>query len=659
MSRLSEFAARRIAAAEHLDALADAIDRAPAPIDTAPVRAAAERARAGRFHVVLVGAFSTGKSTLLNALVGDAVLPAKVNPCTAILTELVHGEEPGVVVHHRDGRREQLDVAGFLAAYQLSADDVAAAGEEVADRFGGIERAVVSVPLELLSQGVVLVDTPGLDDDPQRTARTLATLPEADAVIVVLNALRFLSELERRTVREQLLPLGLTNLFFPVTMVDLLPHVTADADAALTAIHERASDVLAPLVEGADGLEDRFFPLDARSALRTRRAGEALEPSGFADFEEALSTFLVEERGAAQLARLRAVAEYARGELARQAELDRVSAAASVEQLLARQEELAPRFAELERLAGRVDRIVAHFVERQQKRVWQDLREHLVHCQEALPDAVAELDLPGLAGVELLTPAGRARAEAVLHTALEGWFAAQMDAWRESLRPKLEASLAELRVELAAEARTFDAVSESILEGFAGARVELPRARSTPEDMDPLERWFSVAVGAALLSPGTIAAAWTDGYEGALKGAAGRLGARVALLAAGALLGPVGWAGLVLYAAVDLLLLLRTGGGQLRRLRRVFAEQVGGGLVAHADAQREVVEAQVAEALQPLRKAIVAAARADAEELSRLLEHTIAARREAAEDAEERAEDWTAVESTADKVLAALTGVCT
>lgn len=656
---LARFAARRAEAASVLDALAAALDEAPASVRAVEsVRAAATRAREGRFHVVLVGAFSTGKSTLLNALVGEPVLPVKVNPCTAILTELVHGTSAGAVVHHSDGRTESLDIPSFLEAYQLSTEDVAAAGEQISDRFGSIERAVVSVPLSLLEQGVVLLDTPGLDDDPQRTARTLETLPEADAVIVVLNALRFLSELERRTVREQLLPLGLTTLFFPVTMTDLLPHVTPDADAALEAIQVRAREVLGPLcrIDAEDQLDQRFFPLDARGALRARQA-EASPGEGFARFEEALSTFLVEERGRARLLRLQSVANHARRELGRQAELDRASARASVEELQHRQAELSPRFEELERVAERVDRIVGHFVDRQAARVWQDLRSHLVHLQQVLPDAISELSLPGLAGVELLTPAGRARAEALLQTALEGWFAEQMDAWRESLRPKLLASLDDLRAELAAETRSFDKVADEILAGFAGASVALPEPRTEREAMDPLERWFSVAVGAALLSPGTIAAAWSDGYEGALKGAAGRIGARVALLAVGALLGPIGWAGLVLYAAVDMLLVLRTGGGQLRRLRRVFADQVGGGLVAHADAQRHEVESQVKEALRPLHTAVVAAARADAEELAQLLERTIAARKDAVDDAEARANSWSAVEERVDRALEHLAGV--
>ena len=44
----------------------------------------AERLREGRFYVACIGQFKRGKSTLLNALIGDSVLPTGVVPITAV-----------------------------------------------------------------------------------------------------------------------------------------------------------------------------------------------------------------------------------------------------------------------------------------------------------------------------------------------------------------------------------------------------------------------------------------------------------------------------------------------------------------------------------------------------------------------------------------------
>jgi hypothetical protein len=643
---LGHFATKRDELLAMLEAQASLLDGAPIDLGVSEgLRRAAERVRADVFRIVLIGAFSTGKSTLLNALIGQSVLPAKVNPCTAIATEVHFAPEPGATVVHGDGTTRELSLEAFRERFHLMASDLAEAGQEARDRFGGLAYARVALPLPLVSRGVVLIDTPGLDDDPQRTARTMATLHDADAVVVVLNALRFLGDLERRVLREHIRPLGLDTLFFPVTMADLVPRVSLEPEAEMARIRTLAARELAPAQGGGEqAVLARLFPLDARGALHAREA-DSDPPGAFLAFEQALSEFLVHGRGEAQLERLRGLSRYAADELTRHAAIDRASQDASAEELRARHAALTPRFTELERLASRVEYLLDSFIAEEKSRIWLDLRDYLIRCQEELPRAVETLELPGLAGVELLTSAGRARAERELQAALEDWFQQRLEHWRVQLEPKLASRLTSLREDLALEAKAFSAVSSDILAQFAGTPVSLPRAMASEPEPDPLERWFSVAVGAALLSPGTVAAAWTDGYEGALKGAAGRLVARLAVLAASALVGPVGWAGIGLYAAVDLVVVLRTGGGKLRHLRRTFADQIGDSMITHADSQREAIEAQVEQGLSPLRTQVLATARAEVDELSALLHRITEARQAARDDAQTRDAEWARLEA--------------
>jgi len=660
---LDDFVKKRERGADLLDQLAETVESfgidppgESATTDPAGyLRGTAQRVREGRFVVLLLGCFSSGKSTLLNALLGEPVLPVKVNPCTAILTELVYAEQPSVTVHHRGGTSEELSMEAFLDFYQLRTMSEDDAGAEVSDRFGDIDRAVVGYPLPLLRNGVVLLDTPGLDDDPVRTARTLSSLPDADAVIVVLSANRFLTELERRTLRRELLPLGLTNLFFPTTMVDLLAHLSDDPDAALADLRSKAHEALGPLcrVGDDDRFDERFFEIDARTALRARwdgRAGarrqpedaEALERSGLDDFEEALERFLVDERGHAQLAHLHATAVRIGDEVRKVAELDRATASQSVEALRQRQVELEPRFSELEVIARRVARTVDGFIDRQKALVWQDLREFMARTEAELPYAVAEFDLGGLAGLDLVTERGRARVEAKIRTQLDAWHEERIVEWQRSLRPRIEGSLNDLRKELTADAADFDALSDEIVTDFAGGAFHLPGAGDDDDErVDPVERWFSVAMGAVMLSPGAMAAGWSEGFDGALKGAASRLGVQLALITLGALLGPIGWAGLVLYIVSDAVWLVLTGGNQLKRLREQVAKRLKGQLVSQVDEAREEIEQRVAEGLAPVRDALVAAAESEASELHALLERTIAAREQAVRDAAARSEAWT------------------
>jgi tellurite resistance-related uncharacterized protein len=650
---LHAFAARRRQAAETLADLAGVTDAAGAGTArfVEPLRAGATRLREGRFTVLLVGCFSSGKSSVLNALLGQPVLPVKVNPCTAILTELRAGEAPSVEVLRRDGTAEHLEPAAFLARYQLGAGDP---GERL-DAFADVERAIVRWPLPLLADGVALVDTPGLDDDPSRTERTLRGLPDADAVIFVLNATRFLTELERDTLRRDVLPLGLTNLFFPVAMIDLIDALSDRPDEDRAEVRRRATEALGPLCthDGIDRLDERFFPIDARGALRARWDGAprspvdaaALARSGFPAFEGALERFLVHERGRAQLLRGLHLAERAFDGVQRQAALDRATARTSVEELRARHEALAPDLDRLGRIAARVADTVDAFVAREAERTWQSLRAALADAEADLPRAVDTFDLSTIAGLDLLTPAGRARAERVVAERVEAWLEERLAAWRADLAHDLERALADLRTALAAEAHDFRAVTEGIVSGFAGGAVRAALPGLHGDEPDPLERWFSVALGAVLLSPATMAAGWAQGYEGALKGAAGRVAVRVAVLALGALLGPVGWAGIALYVVSDAALLVLTGGAQLRRLRRQVADGLQGRLVAQADAARDAVTARARESLAPIRDAIVGAAQAEADDLARALDALLAAREAAVATAAERARQWEATEA--------------
>jgi hypothetical protein len=655
LNAIHDFARRRTRGADILGGLADAIEAAgvEAGGTIGELRAVADRTRRGRFHVLLIGCFSSGKSTLLNALLGEPVLPVKVNPCTAILTEIVHGPSPEVEVRGRDGSSRTLGVPAFLAEFQLQTPEPSEAGHEI-DRFAAVDRAVLSYPLPLLEDGVVLLDTPGLDDDDARTARTLGSLPEADAVIVVLNASRFLTDLERRILRRELLPRGLTNLFFPVTMFDLIGSLSDDPAREIRELGDRARRTLGPLceVDGIDRFDERFFPLDARGALRARYDREAharrpvvdeatLETSQIRPFEASLQRFLVDERGRAQLGHLVVTAKRVRADLARRAELDRATADGSAEELRRRQEELLPKFRDLDAIARRVARIVEKFVERQKVAVVQDLRAFLARTEAELPEAIAGFDLGNTAGLDLFTAAGRARIESRLREQLDAWLAGRVAAWQKEVRPKLEDALDDLRVEMAGESKDFDEAVRGIVADFAGGMMSLD-VKTDADEPAAAERWFAVALGAVLLSPGTMAAGWVEGYEGALKGATGRLGVRLALVALGALLGPIGWAGLILYVVTDAVLLVLTGGGQLRKLREQVAEGLRGKLVAQVDERKDAIAERVSEALAPLRDGIAGAAAAEARALEQQLDRTIAAREAAVRDAQGRKTAWDA-----------------
>ena len=138
-----------------------------------------DRLSEGRFLVACVGAVKRGKSTLLNALVGERVLPVGIVPVTAVPTVLRHGTSGARVRLHGSGWR---DIApGALTDYVSE--------ERNPGNALGVEIAEVFVPAPLLANGMSLVDTPGLGSVfPENTATTHAFLPQIDAAIAVIGA---------------------------------------------------------------------------------------------------------------------------------------------------------------------------------------------------------------------------------------------------------------------------------------------------------------------------------------------------------------------------------------------------------------------------------------------------------------------------------------
>ena len=93
--------------------------------------AVAERLREGRFYVACVGQFKRGKSTLINALIGDAVLPVGVVPVTAAVTVVRFGER--VAARVRFGERDWEDcdpraLATYVAEEQNPGNEKGVAG---------------------------------------------------------------------------------------------------------------------------------------------------------------------------------------------------------------------------------------------------------------------------------------------------------------------------------------------------------------------------------------------------------------------------------------------------------------------------------------------------------------------------------------------------
>ncbi len=202
----------RLARAAGADALADEAE------------ALAERLREARFYVACVGQFKRGKSTLINALVGEPVLPVGVVPVTAVVTVVRHG--PRLAARVRFGERgwEECD-PGSVATY--------IAEEHNPGNEKGVAAVEVFVPGPLLASGMCLVDTPGVGSVQEaNAAATRAFVPHIDAALVVLGADPPISGEELALVQD--IARSVRELIFVLNKADRLPAAEREQAVAFT-----------------------------------------------------------------------------------------------------------------------------------------------------------------------------------------------------------------------------------------------------------------------------------------------------------------------------------------------------------------------------------------------------------------------------------------
>ncbi len=220
--------------------------------------------------LTVMGEFSSGKSTFVNAFLGAQVAPVGITPTTATINVLTYGREPGARIVYRDERVRELP--GAEAGAVLAHLDAAEARL--------IRRVDVLHPLDDLLR-VNIVDTPGLNSIlPEHEATAREFIAQADAVIWLFSAGQAGKASEREALEkiraEGKRVLGVVNKIDQASAADVAPllaHLKRELGdlvedlipvSARRALAARAENDLAALAESAwprlaAALEERFF----------------------------------------------------------------------------------------------------------------------------------------------------------------------------------------------------------------------------------------------------------------------------------------------------------------------------------------------------------------------------------------------------------------
>ena len=199
------------------------------------------------FLVVVVGEFNSGKSAVINALLGQKVLEEGVIPTTTQIYQIRYGKDP---------EKRLLDDGQVVLTY----------------------------PIDFLSE-MIIVDTPGTNAV-IRKHETITThfVPRSDLVLFIVSADRTFTESERvflERIRD-----WRKNVVFVINKIDILENAQEVAQVE-SYVRENAHSLL--------GVPPEVFPTSARSALRAKQGESDLwEKSRFAPFERYIHNTLDE-----------------------------------------------------------------------------------------------------------------------------------------------------------------------------------------------------------------------------------------------------------------------------------------------------------------------------------------------------------------------------
>ena len=221
-----------------------------------------------RFQIVVVGEFSRGKSTFINALLGKKCsLPSSAKPTTQMLNIITYSEEPFIKLHFRKKGVKEISEKTFK---ELVAPKDPIQGDKESEAvyerwvalFQSIEFAEIGQPLSFCKNGVKIFDTPGTNDlDPAREQITNNIIPQSDAAIFLLSAVKTLSESEMSFLRDRILASDIQKIFIVVNQKDLLK--TPDE---MQRVYDRAYHNLKDVLH-----EPKIFMVSAMDALNARR----------------------------------------------------------------------------------------------------------------------------------------------------------------------------------------------------------------------------------------------------------------------------------------------------------------------------------------------------------------------------------------------------
>jgi len=207
--------------------------------------------------ISVIGQFKRGKSTLVNAILEDKILPVGIVPVTAVITTIEYGDK-AATVHFDNGVIKEIgfdEMSSFINE------------QENNDNHLGVSKVALYCPSPFLKKGLTFVDTPGVGSVHQKNSdAAYSYVKESDAVIFMLSVDSPINQIEidfLKNAKEYA-----AKFYFAVNKIDSIDR--SDLEEYLAYCRTLICKLM-----GVDSIQ--LFPVSAKTSEGVQALKDAIE----------------------------------------------------------------------------------------------------------------------------------------------------------------------------------------------------------------------------------------------------------------------------------------------------------------------------------------------------------------------------------------------
>jgi len=474
------------------------------------IQSTSQNLQDGVFRLLVLGDLKRGKSTFINALLGEQILPSDVNPCTALLTVLRYGQDKKAIVYFKDSRPPQhLELKTFRHQYTINPDEAKELEQKDLLAFPEVEYAVIEYPLPLLAQGVEIIDSPGLNDTEARNKLSLGYVYNCQAVLFVLRTIQPLTLDERRYIENYLQDRGLA-LFFLLNGWDEIRKGLIDIDDSseleiaenkIRQVFQANLEPYCKLVE-KNIYQQRVFEISALNALRQRLkdSNADLGNTGFANFTAELENFLTQERVITEFNQARLIAKQICDRLSEIVQRRVPLLQEDIATLKAKIDSVQPEFEQLQTIKQNFSSEITDKRDRISKNLAKSFQDYVLKLGDTFETDFVTYQ-PNLEFLDFLRQDKREEFDRAFKQAFERYLQDKLSRWEVIAEKELELAFLQLSQSAAEQGANYRQVTNQIDEKLIGDKILINT--ENPDDDSP--GWAKWAMGFFSLATGNIA----------------------------------------------------------------------------------------------------------------------------------------------------------